>query len=229
MVTRFWCAAIASVALGVATAHVGNTGQAKVDCKSILAMGLTKWIDHQAERDPSTAGTVQALSSYSGCLVADGELLLKTAKPARSKVVNEVRPIVNELLAAQWQIHGCQGGTMFQIFIASDAVAASELFQKMADPKLQSGKAIPKSLAIDESRYLTKASDKIRAFLPLVDAITKDDDYDDEAKENAKRGLATLIDSWEKIQGMAGKLSGVDRLRIYKVLDTRLEPNWQEE
>ena len=228
MVTRFWCAAIASVALGVAFAHVGNVGQAKADCKSILAMGLTKWMDQEAERDPSTAGTVQALSSYSGCLVEDGERMLKTAKPSRAKLVNEVRPIMNELLTSQWLIHGCQGGTMFQIFIAGDAVATSELFQKMADPKMQSGKAIPKSLAIDESRYLTKASDKIRAYLPLVDSIVKSDDYDAEAKEIAKRSLTNLIECWEKLQSMAGKLAGVDRLRIYKVLDTRLEPNWSE-
>ncbi len=143
----------------------------KIGCDELLKLGLNPWLERAAEINPSTQGTVAALEAYTGCLVTAADKHLKKAKPARQEVVREAVKATENLLIGQWLIHGCEGGTMFQIFAASDRTHSAELMLKMADPKMQSGSAVPKTLLRDESTYLTKASDRIRAFLPIAAAI----------------------------------------------------------
>jgi len=201
----------------------------KVPCQELLKGGLDAWLDKAAEIDPSTHGVVGALDYYTGCLVTEGDKHLKTASAARQATIRDAVKATESLLIGQWRIHGADGGTMFQIFMASDRTFAADLRLKMADPKMQKGGAVPKTLLQDESAYLTKASDRIRAFLPIVAEITKDENRPTGAKEEAKAGLKQMVEAWESIQSMASRLTSIDRLRIYKTLDQRLEPNWAED
>lgn len=203
--------------------------QDKPDCPTILKMGLQPWLDQAASEDPSTHGTIDALDHFTGCQLGVAEKHLKKATAARAEIVRRAHKATENMLVTQWLIHGVDGGTMFQIFMAAGRTHSADLMLRMSDPALQTGKSIPKTLLRDESTFLTKASDDLRAFLPLVNRLEKEEQRDEDSKKRAKDALNVMIESWETIQEMASKLTSIDRLRIYKTLDQYLEPNWLED
>lgn len=204
-----------------------------MDCQAVLKLTADAYLEREAERDPSTAGTVQAAGVYTQCLLERAEGHLKRLPTARSQRLRAVHKSTNDILLGQWRIHGASGGSMFTMFMATQQIDAAALLVRLADPAQQTGKYLPQNLAQEESAALTKASAKLRAFLPVVKQYTETaasgDEMDKQAAAAATAGFKEMTTAWEAIANQATSLTSLDRLRIYKCLDAHLDPDWPEE